>query len=67
MITKSHRAGNRKWDRDHMATIGCRLRKYQAEQFKEYAKKHGTTANALLKEYILNTLQQDDNKISIKV
>ncbi|MCM1316192.1 MAG: hypothetical protein NC205_03820 [Prevotella sp.] len=62
MITKSHREGNRKWDREHMATLGCKLRKYQAEQFKEYAKKQGTTTNALLKEYILTTLQQENEK-----
>lgn len=59
MVTKSHKEGNRKWDKENMATIGCRLRKHQAEQFKEHAKQHGTTANALLKEYILNTIQED--------
>lgn len=45
-----------------MATLGCRLRKHQAEQFKEYAKRKGTTANALLKEYILTTLQQENEE-----
>lgn len=60
MISKAHRAGNRKWDRANMATIGCKLKKYQAEQFKEYAKKQGTTANALLKEYVLTILQNND-------
>ncbi|MDE6425835.1 MAG: hypothetical protein K2K89_06830 [Ruminococcus sp.] len=67
MLTKSHKDGNRKWDSEHMATIGCRLRKSQAEKFKEYAKKQGTTANALLKEYILTTLQQEDEKEAEKV
>ena len=62
MVTKSHKEGNRKWDKENMATIGCRLRKHQAEKFKEHAKQQGTTANALLKEYILETIQEDKEK-----
>ena len=57
-ISESHKRGNRKWDTEHMTTIGCKLRKEQAEKFKEYAKSKNTTANALLKEFVLNTIKE---------
>lgn len=61
-VSESQKKSRNKWDKENMATIGCKIRKHQAEQFKEHAKQQGTTANALLKEYILNTIQEDKEK-----
>lgn len=55
-VTKSQQKARDKWDKENMATLGCKVKKEQAEQFKKYAKEQGTTANALLKDYVLSTV-----------
>lgn len=52
----SKRRANDKWDKENMMTIGCKLRKADAEKFKEYAAAQGKTANALLREYVMNCI-----------
>lgn len=39
-----------------MATIGCKVKKSEAEAFRAYAEALGKTSNALLKEYVLNCI-----------
>lgn len=56
-VTKSQQKARDKWDKENMAVLGCKVKKHHAEQFKEYAKNQGTTANALLKDYVLNTIE----------
>lgn len=58
-VTEAHKKGNRKWDSENMAVLGCKVKKEQAEQFKQYAADNGTTANYLLKKYVLDTIGQD--------
>lgn len=52
-VTRSKRAANNKWDKENMKIVACKIRKEQAEQFKQYAEDRGTTSNALLKNYVL--------------
>ena len=59
-VAKSQQRARDKWDKENMATLGCKVKKEQAEQFKQYAKDQGTTANALLKDYVLNTVGADN-------
>ena len=40
------------WDKENMRTVSCRLRKEEAERFKQYAEYLGTTPHALLAEYV---------------
>lgn len=54
-VRESQKKARDKWNKKNMATLGCSLRK-------EHAKQQGTTANALLKEYILETIQEDKEK-----
>ena len=42
-----------------MATLGCKVRKQDAEAFRAYAEAQGKTANALLKEYVLACIGQE--------
>lgn len=55
------RRNNNAWDAKNMATIGTRVRKEIAEEFKQYAQARGTKANTLLKNYILQCLGRTDN------
>lgn len=55
-VSKSQQLARDKWDKENMATLGCKIKKEQAEQFKQYAKNIGMTTNALLKDFVLNTV-----------
>lgn len=53
------RAAN-KYNLEHMATLGCKVRKEQAEAFKQYCKDNGKTSNTVLKEYVLSCIGEDE-------
>lgn len=55
-ISEAKKKANAKWDAANMKLIGCKLRKDTAERFKQYAQEHGTTPNALIREYIMRLL-----------
>lgn len=63
-ISDAKKKSNAKWDKENMATLGCKVKKAQAERFKQYAAENGTTSNTLLKEYVLScideTMQRDE-------
>lgn len=56
MISEAKKKANARWDAANMQLIGCKLRKDTAKKFRRYAQEHGTTVNALLKNYILRLL-----------
>lgn len=59
-ISDKKKASNAKWDKQNMATLGCKVRKEQAEKFKQYAAEQGKTANAVLKDYVLEKIGEKD-------
>lgn len=64
MVRESQKKARDKWDKENMGTLACKVKKSQAEKFKDYAKSNGTTANALLKKYVLETIhetEEDEN------
>lgn len=61
-VSDSQKKARDKWDGENMATLGCKVKKEQAERFKEYAHGKGTTANALLKDFVLDTINDKENK-----
>ncbi len=58
-VSEKKKASNAKWDSANMATVGCRLRKEQAEAFREYCKVQGVTSNTALKNYVLECLKAE--------
>lgn len=44
-----------------MAVLGCKVKKEQAEKFKQHAEQQGTTANNLLKGFVLNAIGELGN------
>ncbi|MEE0265113.1 MAG: hypothetical protein UD936_05750 [Acutalibacteraceae bacterium] len=52
-LSEKKKQSNAKWDKENMATLGCKVKKEEAETFKEYANSKGKTANGVLKEYVL--------------
>lgn len=43
-----------------MTILGCKVKKYEADLFKEYAASHGKTANTLLKEFVIDCIKKDE-------
>ena len=61
-VSDSQKKARDKWDAENMTTIGCKLKKEQAQRFKAYAVGQGTTVNALLKEFVLEIIGEKDEK-----
>lgn len=55
------RASNR-YNLEHMATLGCKVRKEQAEAFKSYCSLRGMTANNALREYVLKCIDESPER-----
>lgn len=60
MPTEKQKASRNKWDAEHMKVIGCKIRAEEAEKFKQFAKKHETTVNALFLGFIRKCLSEDE-------
>lgn len=54
--SESQKRATAKWQRENMSTLVCKMRKEQADAFKEYAAANGTTANNMIKEFVLRCL-----------
>lgn len=60
---KGKRASNNKWDKENMKLVACKIKKEDAEAFKQYADDNDTTPNALLRKYIYKCIDKVDNII----
>ena len=59
--TEAQKRASAKWDGENMATIGCKVKKEQAEAFKEYCASQGKTSNAVLREYVLECIDEKES------
>ena len=48
-LTDAKRKANNKYIKENMTTLGCKMRKDYAEEFKAACKARGTTPNAIFK------------------
>lgn len=48
------------WERENMSTLSCRIRKEEAEKFRQYALYMGTTVHGLLTEYVRKCIELND-------
>ena len=60
-ISPAKKASNARWDKDNMTTLGCRVKREDAEKYHAAAKSQGTTINAVLK-CALEELLDDSGK-----
>ena len=58
-ISEAQKIASAKWDKKHMTTLGCKVKRDEADAFKEYALNKGKTANTVLKEYVFECIKQD--------
>lgn len=57
-VSEAQKKANRQWDKENMITLGCKVKREQAEKFKKYAADNGKTANALLKDFVLEKIEE---------
>lgn len=60
MVQESQKRAARKWDGENMSTLGCKVKKAQAESFKAYCVGQGKTSNAVLRDYVLDCIGESD-------
>lgn len=56
MSTDAQRRANAKYQAKAIASLACRVKKEQAEAFRQYCAGIGKTPNAVLKEYVLKCI-----------
>lgn len=61
MVQESQKRAARKWDGENMSTLGCKVKKAQAESFKAYCAGQGKTSNAVLRDYVLDCIEGSDS------
>ena len=71
MITESRKKANKKWDKENMITLSCKVRKEVAENLRKYADSQGLTIGVYARramEYCKNNninLQSDNDKVEL--
>jgi len=58
--TDAQKKASAKYQRENIASLACRVKKEQAEAFKEYCAGLGKTSNAVLKEYVLDCIGEKE-------
>ena len=61
-VSEAQKKANRQWDKENMITLGCKVKREQAEKFKKYAEDNGKTANALLKDFVLEKISENEGE-----
>jgi hypothetical protein len=56
-VSDSRRRANNKWDAANMTTLGCRMKRSDAEDFKAACKDSGTTPNAVFNTAVAEFMQ----------
>lgn len=59
MVQEAQKRAARKWDGEHMATIGCKVKKEQAQAIKDHAELMQETVNAFLRRAAIETMERD--------
>lgn len=57
-VSEAKRRANDKWDREHMITIGVKMRRDEALELAILAEQHGTTRNAILLQAARDYIRQ---------
>lgn len=61
-VSEAQKKANRQWDKENMIILGCKVKREQAEKFKKYAADNGKTANALLKDFVLEKISEEEDE-----
>ena len=51
-VSESKKKSNRKWDDENMAALACRVRKEEADKYRELAKSQGKSIHAVIRNLL---------------
>lgn len=57
--TEAQKRASAKYQEKNIASLACRVKKEQAEKFKEYCASQGKTSNAVLREYVMQCIGEE--------
>lgn len=55
----AQKRATKKYQKENIASLACRVKKEQAEKFKAYCDSVGKTSNAVLREYVLACVAEE--------
>ena len=60
-ISAAQKEASKKYHKEHIASIACRVRKEEAEAFKTYCSNIGKTPNAVLSEFVRSCISVEQS------
>lgn len=58
----AQKRATKKYQKENIASLACRVKKEHAEKFKAYCDSVGKTSNAVLREYVLTCVAEEDSE-----
>lgn len=52
---------SKEWDKENMKTLACRVRKEEADSFRQYAESCGMSAHTMLAGFVRSAISGDDS------
>ena len=59
-VTEAQKRASAKYQEKTIASLACRVKKEQAEKFKAYCAAKGRTSNAVLREFVMACIGEND-------
>lgn len=56
----AQKRATKKYQKENIASLACRVKKEQAEKFKAYCEAQGKTSNAVLREFVMSCIDEKD-------
>lgn len=60
--SEAQKKASAEYHKKNIASLACRVKKDQAEKFKAYCESKGKTSNAVLREYVLTCISEEDTE-----
>lgn len=61
-VSDAKKKANAKWDSENMATLACKVKREQADKFKAHCAGVGKTSNAVLRDYVLESIGEESTQ-----
>ena len=58
--SEAQKKASAKYQKENIASLACRVKKEQAEKFKAYCESIGKTSNAVLRDYVLQCIENEE-------
>ena len=65
-ISEAQKKASAKYHKENIASLACRVKKEQADKFKAFCANQGKTSNAVLREYVLECINEVNSEEATK-